>query len=70
MSTILTTRYHRDKASSDITTERTNNNPSRHAVFLTDFDQSKQTNLGQYFEEIPFNRKRLSPQVYTQIDLS
>ena len=74
MSTILTARYHRDGASSDITTGRTNNNndgilsPSRHGVFLTDLDQSKQTNFGQYFGAIPSNQNRVLSQVWISIE--
>lgn len=69
MSTILTARHHRNQASSDIITGQTNKrnheivSPSRHGVFLTDLDRSRQTNLGEYFEEIPFNQKRVLSQV-------
>ena len=76
MSTILTTRYHRNKTLSDMTppgeshmSDGIDSRLSRHGVFLSDFDESEQATQGEYFGEIPFNQTSKSPQVNIQFFL-
>ena len=77
MSTILTARYHRNRAPSDMTSTRGSHLSEgfisrvshRHGVVLSDFDQSGQATPGEYFGEIPCSPTQKSSQVSIQLFL-
>ena len=78
MSAILTTLYHRNKTLSDIASSRERESPTsdgivyrptRHDVFLSDFDESEQAILGECFDEISFDLTRRSAHVSIQLFL-